>query len=306
MKKLGLLVVPFLLVGLVGCGKGEAKEVETVESGNVLIGQYVDLEGNESKQGVSKDMILYPKNHKFVDITTRANYLIEADKIIFDMDDYDYEFTTDTDSIDTFDFQRFMWENDSPFDYILLKNEDKINKNKEVIKAIGEFNLAIEKIAKKYYTANEYFDWKPLDMIAIFDNAYSAAYVEGIEGIEGLNEGIAYQNSNWIFAKYISGYYEKSIAYNKLIHTLRNSIDGQKFSDDMEYQLNTVRSSLWTLRRPTDNFNVSATISLDAKVKEADELFSKEIAKTELEGLASVNMELMKIPQDIYPIEEAE
>lgn len=297
MKKLGLLVVPFLLVGLVGCGKGEAKEVETVENGDVLIGQYVDLEGNESKRGVSKDMILYPKNHKFVEVSTRANYLIEADKYIFEKDDYDYDFKSNNGSASKMiGFDLFMSQNNYPFKYLIIKKEDKINKNKEAVEAVGKFNLAMEKTAKKYYTANEYFDFEPLDMISIIDIAYDSAYNES-------TEEIIYQNANWIFAKYITGYYEKSIAYNELIHTLRDSVEGQKFSNDLEEEINYFRKDLNINRCPTNDLISDSFISLDAKVKEADELFSEEIAKAELEGLASVNMELMKIPQDIYPIE---
>lgn len=294
MKKLSLLVVPFLLVGLVGCGKGEAKESNATKNSNASISQYVDLEGNETKQSIPEDMVLYPKDHKFIDTNTHANFLSTSGKDYFHAEDYDYDFG---DSISSTQFSLFMRANSRPFEYLIIEKDDPIHDNKKAVKAIGDYNLEVEKVAKKYYPLDEYYDIEPLNIIPFLYTYFKECYNEDEYTFDA-------NNQNWDINRYLTGYYEKSIAYNKLIHELRESTDKQKFSEQMEKEINDIRKNLFTNNTGTSvGFNSDSVISLDAKVEEADKLYFEDIAKEDLKGLAAIDMNFLKIPQDIYPVD---
>lgn len=307
MKKLRLLVIPFLLVGLVGCGKGEAKESQSDiyheigerNSNGEVEGRFTDADGKINSRTISDSRILYPRNHKFIKPDKKEIYIGGEEP--FNLTGISFKVMGS--------YKRFsdVITNGNLFRYIQVGTKDDLmNNNDKFIQAISKYNLKIEKISKKHYKRSKVFSQEEDEMATTLASWYLNSSHQTI-----LDANIEADNPDWLFIKYYLGYYEMSVAFNELLHELNTGDSEQEISELMSnilysnfsYYYKFAISGASTNGVSPNEDHLSGNTKLNDWVNTADKYFSKEIAEKELKLLAENHKDIMLIPQDICPID---
>lgn len=314
MKKLGLLVVPFLLVGLVACGKGEAKENGSKEpettiydeigkrnSKGEIEGRFVNIDGKTNNNIMYDISILYPRNKQFTEPSDDEYYAGKPRDV-----EASFEFKS---LVENETFQRTIGQS-GLFHYLYVSKDDKeTNDSDQVVQAICNYNNKIEKIGKKYYHAGQnYFNAKnEIDTVSLLAASFSACST--VDPTAEPKDSVTFNpySPDWVFVKYVLGYYETALAFNQLTHELNTGNEEQIISSKLAETLWKTMRNLSEINHPLSEetelsyYDIEET-HMNEMVRVADKLFSKDILKAELKAFSSKNSELMAIPQDIYPV----